>query len=80
MGHMYDHVTIVRIFTLVMYKVFICASKTWRSDYNLKLDLLTILYLLHVSYQAGIGLIIENNHLCYGHFTHVTKDHEREIV
>jgi hypothetical protein len=79
MGYMYDHVTIMRIFTIIMNKVFICASKTlgkWlqpRFRFAHRLVLIAC-FISNEKWANQSKTII----LFYGHFTHVTKVRENK--
>ena len=55
---MYHHLMSMETFTLIMNMIFIRAPKFHKeSDYNLDLDLLTILYQSPFSYPRRSGMI-----------------------
>ena len=78
MGYMYDHVMIMRIFTLIMNKVFMCASKTLGKWQQPQFRFANHLVLIASFMLTRSGLITKNKKISYGYFTRVTTCHRKK--
>ena len=63
-GNLYDRLTSMRIFTLIIYKIFLWTPKTMRKVATTSnLDFLATSYRLRVRKSGLVGKIKQNNHL-----------------